>query len=246
MAVAQRTAIEARAVLASALAVPPRALDAIGLDSVSSTGCDRLGQLGEDSLQAAALVERATMTSALADYALAEANLRMQVAHQYPDLDLGPGFIWDQGVHRWTVALALPGLLAFRNRAPIDEATTARAAAGASVFEAQLAILSEIAGAAERCRGAGIERAAADSQVAVARAGLERTRRAFDRGETTRLEPALAALALARAERARGMADARLQAAGLSVEAATGGWGGSAGPAWPDPRFESGQEGASP
>ena len=59
-------------------------------------------------------------------------------------MELGPGFIFDQGIKRWTLGLALPGLLGFRNQAPIVEAEAARAAAGARVAESQDSLLAEV------------------------------------------------------------------------------------------------------
>ena len=86
--------------------------------------------------------------------------------------DLGPGFIWDQGVHRWTLALALPNLLGFRNRAAID-AGGGRAAGGRGARRrgAGWSCSPRSSAAAGRCRGAALERAAADSQVAAAERG---------------------------------------------------------------------------
>ena len=239
---AERERIEARAALAAAIGLPPRAFDSIAVAPVESPGCERLGAIGADSLQVLALTTRPEMPRILAEYAGAEAALKLQVARQYPDLDLGPGFTWDQGVHRWTLALAVPGLLAFRNRGPIYEAEATRTAAAARVVETQDSILSDLAIAGEGCRGARIERVAADSQVAAAGRSVARARAAYERGEAPRLDAALAELALAKAERAGREADRRAATAGFAVEAATGEWLGQAGPGWPDPHEESGEE----
>lgn len=243
-AAAERDMIEARGSLAATLSVPPRSMDSIAVVSVSSAACERLDHIGMDSLQTVALTARPEIARSLAAYAVAEAQLRLQVAKQYPDLELGPGFIWDQGVHRWTMALALPGLLAFRNRAPIVEAESARTAAGARMLEAQEMVLRELALAGEGCRGAQVMRAAADSQGAAAAHNLARARAAYERGETAKLDAALAELAVVRAVRVRRDADRDLMLAGWSVEAASGEWGGSEAARWPDPRADNGEEGA--
>ena len=167
-AAAERDLIEARGSLAAALGVPPRSIDSIAVAPARSVACERLDAIGMDSLQAVALTARPEIARSLAEYAIADAQVKLQVAKQYPDLDLGPGFIWDQGVRRWTVALALPGLLAFRNRAPIVESESSRGAAGARVLETQESVLRELALAGEGCRGARVMRAAADSQMATA------------------------------------------------------------------------------
>jgi outer membrane protein TolC len=246
VAAATRTRIESRAVLAAAIGVPTRALDSIAIAPTTSVACERLDSIGLDSIQALALTTRPEMALALAGYALAESDVRLQVARQYPDLDLGPGFIWDQGVHRWTLAMALPALLGFRNRAPILEAEARRTAAGARVAETQESILGELALASERCRGTRLEQSAADSQAVVAERSLERAQAAYARGESARLEAALAQLAVARAARARRAASSALVQAGVALEGAGGEWRGSEAPAWPDPRRPPEPEGATP
>jgi cobalt-zinc-cadmium efflux system outer membrane protein len=235
---AEAAAIDARTALAALTALPPAALDGAEVEAEPGSACASLVALGDDSLAALALTRRPEIGGALAEYAVAEAGLRGEVARQYPDLDLGPGFIWDQGVHRWTLALALPNLLKFRNRAAIDEAVAGRTAAAARVAEIQDALLGDAARAAGRCRGARLEATAADSQVVVAERQAALARAAYERGETSRLDPVLAALGVVRAERARRLQAGRLAAAGQALEAAVGGSADAEGGRWPDPRSD--------
>jgi outer membrane protein, heavy metal efflux system len=232
---AAAAALDARAMLAGLTALPLAALDSVEVVAELGGGCDAVAAVGGDSLAALALTRRPEIGRALADYAVAEADVRHEVARQYPDLELGPGFIWDQGVHRWTLALALPNLLAFRSHAAIDEVLALRTAAAARVAEAQDELLADAARAVARCTGALLERAAADSQVVVASATASRAQAAYDRGETSRLEPALAALGVIRAERLVRLQIARLSMAGQALEAAVGGPADAAGGRWPDP-----------
>jgi outer membrane protein, heavy metal efflux system len=233
---ARSGALGARAELAGTLALPAPALDSIRVAPAASAGCPLGPAAGGDSLATLALTRRPELARALAEYGVAEADVRLEVARQRPDLELGPGFIFDQGVKRWTLGLALPNLLGFRNRAPIAEAEAARRAAAERVAEAQDSVLAELDAASARCRGAALERAAADSQVAVAGRAAELARAAYARGETTRLEPALAELTLVRAEAARHVAEGNLRAAGQALEAAAGMWAGAPDERWPDVR----------
>jgi outer membrane protein TolC len=189
-----------------------------------------------DSLLGLSALRRVEVSRVLGEYALAESQVRLQVARQRPDLELGPGYIFDQGIHRWTLGFALPALLGFRNRAPIDEAEVARSAAAARVSEVQDAILAEAGEAAESCRAAAAESFVADSVGAAAEELVTVARGRYERGETGRLEPARAELAAARAAAAQRQARRRLQLAGLAAEAAAGEWRGSAAETWPDPR----------
>jgi outer membrane protein TolC len=242
---AETAALEARAVLAGVLAMPAQALESVTV--VGGSGdCARADSVGSDSLAALALLHRPEIGRTLAEYAGAEADLRLEVARQFPELDVGPGFIWDLGVHRWTLALALPNLLGFRNRGPIEEAVGLRAAAAARLMEAQDAILAEVDVAVARCRGTERERAAAVAQVSAADQAAKLARDAYGRGETSRLEPALAELAVARASRARWGAEARRWRADVALERALGEWADEPGQRWPDPREPGLTEGALP
>ena len=198
----------ARADLAASLAVSVAALDGLEPAPARTPGCARVDSVGGDSLVVLALGRRAEIVTALASYAVSEADVRLEVARLYPDLAIGPGFIWDQGVHRWTLALALPALLGLRQRGALHEAEAARTVAAARVAEAQDSIVAQVEAAVARCRGAGLGVIAADSQVVAARALVERDRARYERGETARLEPARSELLLARAERGRRAATA--------------------------------------
>jgi outer membrane protein, heavy metal efflux system len=245
VASAERGVLDARARLAGLVGVPPGALDSVQATVSPAAGCEAVDSLGPDSLEAMALSHRAEVGQVLAEYAGAEAALHLQVTRQYPDLDLSPGFIWDQGVHRWTVALAAPALLAFRNRAPIAEAVAARSAAAARIAEVQDSVLVQVGASVAGCRGAQLEQVGADSQVVAARRALSLSEAAYQRGETTRLDAALAELGVVRAERVSRAADRTLRSAALALDAALGVWRGAAGSRWPDPREETDVHGAT-
>ncbi len=238
LARAQEELGAARADLAASLAVSVAALDRLEPAPAPTAGCARVDSVGGDSLVVLALGRRAEIVTALAAYAVSEADVRLEVARLYPDLAIGPGFIWDQGVHRWTLALALPALLGLRQRGALHEAEAARTVAAARVAEAQDSIVAQVEAAAERCRGAGLGVIAADSQVVAARTLVERDRARYERGETARLEPARSELLLARAERGRRAAERRLEYVGIGLEAATGDWPDAPTRPWPDPREE--------
>ena len=73
-----------------------------------------------------ALLNRLDIREALARYQAAEARLRLEVARQYPDITLSPGFLWDQGDLVWSVGAAILAPLFDINQGPIGEAEAAR------------------------------------------------------------------------------------------------------------------------
>src|SRR5438034_10901210 len=87
---------------------------------------------------------RSDVLSALADYAAAEAELRLQIAKQYPDIHLSPGYQYDQGDNKWMLGIVLE-LPAFnQNQGPIAEARARRDEAATRFTEVQAKVISEI------------------------------------------------------------------------------------------------------
>jgi CRISPR system Cascade subunit CasA len=220
--------------LGRAVGVPPAEILGRPLHDPSPRGCIWADSLGADSLEAIALRRRSEIGIALARYAGAEADVRLAVAGRNPDLTLAPGFIWDQGVHRWTLGLGLPGLIR-RGRGPAPEAMARRAAVAAEVAAAQTAVLGDLDVAREECGAARTALTALDSVVDRAGEATRAARDAYGRGETGELELRQAEIVEARAERERVSAAQRLTQASLDIETAVGFW--PAGPTrWPDPR----------
>ena len=193
--------------LAGSLAVPVRGARR-GLEPApaAAPGCATASTRSEWIRSSrCALGRRPEIGRALAEYAVCRSRaVRLEVARQYPDLELGPGFIWDQGVHRWTLALALPALLGLRQRGALHEAEAARTVAAARVAEAQDSIVLQVRGG-----GGGAAAAPASACSPPTRRWSRRARwrsataPATSAGETSRLEPALASALFAGARGAR-------------------------------------------
>jgi cobalt-zinc-cadmium efflux system outer membrane protein len=245
LAEAEHAVLTARATLAAAVGLPARALDSLVPVVGQSAGCASFDSIGPAASATLAVERRPEIAMALGEYAVSEARLRLEVARQFPNLELGPGFVWDQGVNRWALAFALPALLGSRNRGAIAEAEAAREVAGLRVAEIQDAVLADVDLAAQRCSGAALELAAADSVVAAAERIHRRELEAYQRGETSGLEPARAQLQLLRARRARRAAGRRLVLASIELDRAAGG-PPSADGGWPDPRQEPVEEASPP
>jgi outer membrane protein TolC len=242
---AQHGVLTARAGLAAAMALPVQTLDSLVPSLDPPSGCASLDSIGPSAFTAEAVQGRTEVATALAGYAVAESRLRLEVARQFPDLELGPGFVWDEGVHRWALAFALPALLGSRNRGAIAEADASRDVAGLHVAEVQDSVLADVDMALQGCRGAALELSAADSVVAAAERLHRREREAYERGETSGLEPARSELQLLRAQRAERAAERRLALASLELERAAGGPPSNDGQ-WPDPRHDPREEAPAP
>lgn len=202
-------AAEAHARLATAIGIPERALrDAtlvFDLAPGNAASADRV----------AALTQRPDILAALANYAQSEAELRLELAKQYPDLHLAPGFGWDQSFARW----ALGFTAAFnQTRGPIAEAEARRKESEAKLVALQARIIGALDEATARYESASAKVREIDSLVALDRQRVDQMQRSFDAGETDRLALRTAQLELESALVARNDALAEAQAAVGALE----------------------------
>jgi len=160
-----------------------------------------------------ALVNRLDVRRALAEYQVAEQELRAAVASQYPDLTLAPGYLHDQADHKITLGLDLPVPLFHNARPAIRQAIAQRAVAAAKFDEVQAAALAAIDIGAARL---GSARAALDaaelasSVAADAERSMQRrlTAGAADRGELLTEQIAVAGLKRSALDARRAVLDA--------------------------------------
>lgn len=233
LAQSARTNTEARSALAQALAVAPSAVDSVAVESDNQSACAVLDTIGRDSLEALALRSHDAIGVALADYAVAEADLRLAIAQQYPDITIGPGILWDEGVRHWVLSLATPQL-PVQITGPVAEARARRAAQAARVVVVEDSVLASVDSSASACRNVTPEVAVADSLVGETRRALDLAESAYQRGEVGRTDVAFAQLGLVRAEHTRRVAALRSSTAGAALEGAVGHWLTGPSIRWPD------------
>ncbi len=215
-----RELADRRAALAAAVGIPLVELNRTPLALVAPMDC---GSVPHDSLQRLALGARRSLRRVLAEYLVAEAEVRVEVASSWPDLQLGPGLFFDQGVGKWTIGFGLPSLPLHGNRGPIAEAEARRTVAADRVTEMQEKILNEVEQAAGGCSAASAEARALD--LAAVRQQLGLAEAAYARGEAGRLDVGVARLQLARAERRVADLQGAIAEARLALERAVGLWG---------------------
>jgi outer membrane protein TolC len=88
-------------------------------------------------IQQDAVLNRLDIRRALADYATSEAVLRLQIARQYPDFNLGPDYAFEEGAHLFSVVLGLSLPVFNRNQGPIAEAKARREEMAAQFLSVQ-------------------------------------------------------------------------------------------------------------
>ncbi len=94
-------------------------------------------------MRATAVRNRLDVLRALEQYRAAQSALQLQVARQYPDVDLGPGYNYEEGAH--FIALSLSTVLPLRNhnQGPIAEAEAQRKVAGAQLLAVQSTVIAD-------------------------------------------------------------------------------------------------------
>ena len=206
---AQRLAATGEAKLAAAIGIPLHALKTAKLDFSSF---HRLPSPG--SSRRRALTQRADLMALLAEYAATESALKLELAKQYPDVNIGPGYDYNSGQNRWQLGINLPIPLN-QNRGPIAQAEAKRLTAEKKFLAQQATIQGEldIALAAYTASRAKAATAAQLAQDAIAAA--DTTKRMVDAGQVSALE-------LTRRQIETSTANVALLAAQLEAQTAAG------------------------
>jgi outer membrane protein TolC len=149
---AQWAASQARASVAEAIGIPLRALDGARLIFSGLEALETITQLGSAEVRRAALQSRPDILGALAEYAASQSALQLQIAKQYPDLRLQPGYQFDQGDNKWTLGISVELPILNQNQGPIAEASAKRQEAAAHFNALQAKIIAEIDNASQAVR----------------------------------------------------------------------------------------------
>ena len=172
--------------LAEVIGVPGEALD--GLE-ISFAELEHLAaELPTDEARRRAVTRRSDVLGSLAEYAATQAALQLEIARQYPDLDIGAGYQLDQTDSKWTLGINLVLPVFNRNAGPIAEAEASRTEAAAKFLALQARVLAEVDGAVASYRNALETVAVTDEMVAKLDQREASAEVAYELGATSRLE----------------------------------------------------------
>jgi cobalt-zinc-cadmium efflux system outer membrane protein len=144
LADAQQLRTQARARVAEAIGVPISALELAKLPSDPLKAPGSGAELASAEVQRAALQSRPDILGGLAEYAAAQSALQLEIAKQYPDVHVGPGYQYDLGDNKWSLGITLDLPILNQNQGPIAEATARRREAAARFNDLQARVLAEI------------------------------------------------------------------------------------------------------
>lgn len=116
--------------------------DAINAESLASTLTDDQSIIPD--AQTSALLNRLDLRIALERYAAAEAKLKLEIAKQYPDIVISPGYAYEFGDKIWSLGLSSLLTLLNKNKLAIAEATQLREVEAAQFEALQANVIAEV------------------------------------------------------------------------------------------------------
>jgi outer membrane protein, heavy metal efflux system len=134
---------ETKAALAAAMGIPVAGLEGLdfawsGLDSPPSAQSFSPQEIRRD-----AVLDRLDIRRSLAQYAAAEADLQLEIAKQYPDVQIAPGYTYEEKNSFFTLGISMTLPLFNRNQGPIAEAEARRKEAAATFLQKQAQVIGD-------------------------------------------------------------------------------------------------------
>jgi outer membrane protein, heavy metal efflux system len=198
---ARRRESAARSALATTIGVPVARVESLPL---SWERLDEPQSVAQESLvrwREEALLARADVHSAIVGYSIAEEDLRLEVAKQFPQVHIGPAYTWDHGIHRLQFNLSMELPIFNQHGGAIGEAEARREQAGAHLEAIVASAYQEIDEAVRQWHLALARVADARGPVYDAAQRIyEETAQEFDAGVDDRTELVAARVALSLAE----------------------------------------------
>lgn len=191
------------AALASAVGVPDAALAGKTMVWAEEDRPPAPASLPSRAARALALQNRLEVRGALERYEAAQSDLQLEIARQHPDINIGPGYSYEEGSNflSLTVSSVLP--VRNHNEGPIAEAEARRKVAGAQLLSAQSGVLAEVDRSQAQYAAAYATLEGAAAAVVELRRQEDSARGLLKAGETDRLSVVAAQLQSSAAERAR-------------------------------------------
>ncbi|MCI0540427.1 MAG: TolC family protein [Verrucomicrobiales bacterium] len=210
---------EARNAIAAAVGLPAKAVAGVEFRFELAVEADAARMVDSVDLRRAALQGRVDIRAALAEYAASQAALQLEIARQWPDVHLGPGYQWDQGEDKWSLGLSITLPVLNQNQGPIAEAEARRTEVAARFTALQAKVITELDTAEAAWRTAEEQLRQTEELRAAQARQLSRIEAAQAAGGADRLEIAAARLEVAAVELFRHGALVRAARAFNDVEA---------------------------
>lgn len=201
---AERQVAQARVQIATAVGVPVHALNGVRLSFHDfERPVPPSINVGSGELRRQALLGRSDVQGLLAEYAATQSALQLEIVKQFPNLNLGPGYTFNQGDNKYDLQVSAELPIFNQNQGPIAEAMAHRKNAAARFVALQAQIIGAIDSAAATYRWASQALGTADTLLADGRKRQQQVSDSFKAGDVDRptlltAELELAAIGLSR------------------------------------------------
>jgi outer membrane protein TolC len=174
---------EDRNVLSAALGLPVHALDGAGFMWPTLDSPSNQQSLSPKVIQSLALLNRIVLRRELALYAAADEALKLEIAKQYPDVNIAGGYTWEGGENIFELGPSAVLPVFNQNQGPIAEAKARRKEVAAQFLAMQAGIIEQSQATLVHYRGALIALEAARSAADFQSKRLDQAKRALAVGE---------------------------------------------------------------
>jgi cobalt-zinc-cadmium efflux system outer membrane protein len=134
---------EAKAALAASIGISVAGLEGLDFSWSDFDSPPIAESLSPGQIQRDATLNRLDVRRSLAQYAAAEADLQLEISKQYPDIQIGPGYTYEERNSFFTLGLSATLPLFNRNQGPIAEAEARREEASATFLQKQMQVIGE-------------------------------------------------------------------------------------------------------
>ena len=191
LAEAQRQTQDERAQIAAVIGLPVEALANIRMNFETF---ERIyPDIPAAGVRRQAILNRADVVAALAEYEASQAALQLEIARQYPDMHIGPGYVFDAGAEKFVLLVSNIVLPLFnQNQGPIAEAEARRTEAAARLNAVQADAIGATGRAVQDYWAARENLRYTESLLSAQKRQLHEVQKGFKAGETDRLALTLA------------------------------------------------------
>src|SRR2546427_359462 len=126
---------ETKAALAAAMGIPVAGIAGIDFAWTELESPPGTQSFSPQEIRRDAVLDRLDIRRSLAQYEAAESNLQLEIAKQYPDVQIAPGYTFEERNSFFTLGLSMTLPLFNRNQRPIAEAQAKRKEAAATFLQ---------------------------------------------------------------------------------------------------------------
>jgi cobalt-zinc-cadmium efflux system outer membrane protein len=187
LVVAEGQVAETKAAVAAAIGLPLSAVQSLKFNWPGLEVLPQGESLSFEEIKQQAVLNRLDLRRALSQYGAAEAALQLEIAKQYPDINIGPGYTFEERHNFFTLGLSTTLPLFDRNQGPIAEAEAHRLEASTVFLEKQAQAITRSERALAAYNAALNEQAEAQSLSKLQDSQLQLMHEAIRSGTDSRL-----------------------------------------------------------